>query len=262
MRLGVPSSSFAIDGAELPLADGHLARLDAVADLVRMDAPAKVEHDDAERRIVVGFNVRGRDLGTVVESAAAAVEARVELPPGYRPEWGGQYESLTEARARLAVVVPIVLASIFAVLLWLFRAVRPSLAIFLNVPFAGVGGIVALAARGMPVSISAAVGFIALSGIAVLNGVVLMNRVRSLEEGGATPRDAVETASRQRMRPVLMTALVAALGFVPMMLATGAGAEVQRPLATVVVGGLVTSTFLTLVILPAIYPWMAKKQKR
>jgi cobalt-zinc-cadmium resistance protein CzcA len=262
MRLGVPSSSFAIDGAELPLADGHLARLDAVADLVRMDAPAKVEHDDAERRIVVGFNVRGRDLGTVVESAAAAVEARVELPPGYRPEWGGQYESLTEARARLAVVVPIVLASIFAVLLWLFRAVRPSLAIFLNVPFAGVGGIVALAARGMPVSISAAIGFIALSGIAVLNGVVLMNRVRSLEEGGATPRDAVGTASRQRMRPVLMTALVAALGFVPMMLATGAGAEVQRPLATVVVGGLVTSTFLTLVILPAIYPWIAKKQKR
>lgn len=152
------------------------------------------------------------------------------------------------------------MALILALLLTLFRALRPTLIIFLNVPFAAVGGMVALAARDLPVSISAAVGFIALSGIAVLNGVVLVSRVGELEEGGLDPADAARAAARSRMRPVLMTALVASLGFVPMMLATGVGAAVQRPLATVVVGGLVTSTFLTLVIVPAIYAGLGRSR--
>ncbi|HEY8427677.1 MAG TPA: efflux RND transporter permease subunit, partial [Sandaracinaceae bacterium] len=170
------------------------------------------------------------------------------------------YETLADARARLAVVVPIVMALILGLLHALFRALRPTLIIFLNVPFAAVGGMMALAVRGLPVSISSAVGFIALSGIAVLNGVVLMTRLRELERSGLAPREAAREAARARMRPVLMTALVAALGFVPMALATGVGAEVQRPLATVVVGGLVTSTLLTLVILPAVYAWLAGRR--
>jgi len=178
----------------------------------------------------------------------------VKLPRGYRIEWGGQYETLVAAKRRLAMVIPAVMALIVAVLLLAFRRLRPALLIFLNVPFASVGGMVGLALRGMPLSISAAVGFIALSGIAVLNGVVLMTRLLTLEEEGKGPAEAAFDAARERARPVLMTALVAALGFVPMMIASGVGAEVQRPLATVVVGGLLTSTALTLLILPVLYP--------
>jgi cobalt-zinc-cadmium resistance protein CzcA len=159
------------------------------------------------------------------------------------------------------VVVPAVGVLILAVLLAAFRRLRPALVIFTNVPFACVGGMMALSLRGMPVSISAAIGFIALSGIAVLNGVVLMSRVLAEEEQGATPAEAAERAAHARARPVLMTALVAALGFIPMMLARGVGSEVQRPLATVVVGGLITSTLLTLVILPSVYPWFAGRRR-
>jgi cobalt-zinc-cadmium resistance protein CzcA len=182
----------------------------------------------------------------------------VKVPRGYRVEWGGQYETLEAARRRLAVVIPAVMVVIVAVLLFAFRRARPALLIFLNVPFASVGGMIALWLRDMPVSISAAVGFIALSGIAVLNGVVLMTRLLALEDEGRPPGEAASLAARERARPVLMTALVAALGFVPMMLAQGVGAEVQRPLATVVVGGLVTSTILTLLVLPSLYPWVAR----
>ena len=198
---------------------------------------------------------------SVVEEAQAAVEAEVDIPAGIRVEWGGQFENLERARARLALVIPVVIGMILGILYALFRAIRPTLIIFLNVPFAAVGGMVALALRGLPVSISAAVGFIALSGIAVLNGVVLMTRLRELERSGLEPKEAARMAARARMRPVLMTALVAALGFLPMALATGVGAEVQRPLATVVVGGLVTSTLLTLVILPAIYTWLGPRRE-
>jgi cobalt-zinc-cadmium resistance protein CzcA len=168
--------------------------------------------------------------------------------------WGGQYESLQSAKSRLNLIIPAVIFLMLALLLTLFRRLAPALMILLNVPFAAVGGMIALYARGLPLSVSAMVGFIALSGIAVLNGVVLVTALMNRLDAGADVIDAVRHAARSRLRPVLMTALVAALGFVPMMLATGVGAEVQRPLATVVVSGLVTSTLLTLVVLPAIVP--------
>jgi len=178
----------------------------------------------------------------------------VRLPPGYYVRWGGQFENLQAAVRRLAVVVPLVLALIFAMLYFVFGSASPAALIFLNVPFAATGGVFALAARGLPFSISAGVGFIALFGVAVLNGVVLVTKIRDLErEGGTDVLDVLRHACALRMRPVLMTALVASLGFVPMALATGSGAEVQRPLATVVIGGLVTSTLLTLFVLPTLY---------
>jgi cobalt-zinc-cadmium resistance protein CzcA len=206
--------------------------------------------------------VRGADLGDVVEQAQQAVTDQLGAVRGGRLVWGGQYAQLEEARERLTIVVPIVLLGIFALLIAVFRSPRPALIIFLNVPFAGVGGALALWGRAMPVSISAAIGFIALSGIAVLNGVVLMSSVLERQRAGMPAREAAREAAHERMRPVMMTALVAALGFVPMAIATGVGAEVQRPLATVVVGGLISSTMLTLLILPAIYPWLAGREAR
>ncbi len=262
VRMAGAPDAFSLGGAPVPTGSGTLLRLADVADVRRVATSSLVSRDDAERRIVVGFNVRDRDLGSVVAEAEAAVTRAVTVPNGYRTKWGGQYESLERGKRRLAVVVPVVMALILAILLFLFRAVRPTLIIFLNVPFAAVGGVFALALRGLPISISAAVGFIALSGIAVLNGVVLMSRLRDAEAEGLAPGEAARVAALSRMRPVLMTALVAALGFVPMMLATGVGAEVQRPLATVVVGGLATSTLLTLVIVPALYGWLGEPAAR
>lgn len=258
--LGGHATAFTAPATLVPIASGALLPLSRLARVERVDAPCMISHFDAQRRIVVGFNVRGRDLGTVVGEARQRVDA-LHFPRGYRTVWGGQYESFESARARLSIVIPVVLLTILALLLFLFGGARPALTIFLNVPFAAVGGVVALALRGLPISISAAVGFIALAGVAVLNGVVLVTRVVALEADGKSPAEAARAAAESRLRPVLMTALVAALGFVPMMVATGAGAEVQRPLATVVVGGLVTSTFLTLVILPSIYPWIARRRR-
>ncbi len=258
LRLGGGANAFTLGDLSVPGASGGLVPLSRVADVEMTSSPSMVSRQDGERRIIVGFNVRGADLGTVVEQAEKAVAAGVTLPRGYRFEWGGQYETLVAAKRRLAIVIPAVLALIVAVLLFAFRRLKPALLIFLNVPFASVGGMIVLALRGMPISISSAVGFIALSGIAVLNGVVLMSRLLALEEEGKGPAEAAMSAARERARPVLMTALVAALGFVPMMLATGVGAEVQRPLATVVVGGLFTSTILTLLVLPSLYPWLSR----
>ncbi|MCL7961207.1 MAG: efflux RND transporter permease subunit, partial [marine benthic group bacterium] len=209
-----------------------------------------------QRRITVELNVRGRDIASVVGDAREAIAGDITLPPGYTLQWGGQFENLERASRRLMVVVPLALLLIFVLLHGAFNAARPALLIFLNVPFAAVGGVFALALRGMPFSISAGVGFIALFGVAVLNGVVLVSYIRKIEkEKGLAVSEAVHEAALVRMRPVLMTALVAALGFVPMALAHGSGAEVQRPLATVVIGGLVTSTLLTLFVLPTIYSW-------
>lgn len=178
------------------------------------------------------------------------------IPPAYTLEWGGQFENLERASARLSVVVPVALLLIFVLLCGTFDAARPAVLIFLNVPFAAVGGVLALTIGGLPFSISAGIGFIALFGVAVMNGVVLVDYIRKLElTEGFSPLDAAREAALVRMRPVLTTALVAALGFVPMALATGSGAEVQRPLATVVIGGLVTATLLTLFVLPSIYAW-------
>jgi len=183
------------------------------------------------------------------------------MPPGYTIEWGGQFENLQRASRRLLIVVPVALLLIFVLLYGTFNAAGPALLIFLNVPFAAVGGVFALLTRGMDFSISAGVGFIALFGVAVLNGVVLVSHIRKLElEEGRSPTEAAREAALVRMRPVLMPAMVAAFGFVPLALSTGAGAEVQRPLATVVIGGLVTATMLTLFVLPAVYSWFVGRR--
>ena len=203
-------------------------------------------------------NVRGRDLASFVAEARQAVNDQVTLPPGYWIEWGGQFEHLERASARLAIVVPVALLLIFVLLYTTFNTATPAVLIYLNVPLAATGGIVALALRGMPFSISAGVGFIVLFGISVLNGVVLMSYILDLQKKGSSAREAASQGALTRMRLVLMTALVASLGFVPMALSTSEGAEVQRPLATVVIGGLITSTALTLLVLPTLYAWQER----
>jgi cobalt-zinc-cadmium resistance protein CzcA len=253
--LATRTNALSFDRFELPTSTGALVALSQVADVLRERGPALVNHEMAQRRVVVGMNVRGRDLGSVVKDATQLLEAPSLRPPeGALLVWGGQFESLRSAKKRLNLIIPAVLVLMLLMLLILFRRLPPALLILLNVPFAAVGGIAALTARGLPISVSAVVGFIALSGIAVLNGVVLITALMNELDQGTNALEAMRSAARSRLRPVLMTALVAALGFVPMMLATGVGAEVQRPLATVVVGGLLTSTLLTLVILPAIAP--------
>lgn len=255
VRLATNTNALSFDRFSMPTAEGTLVAISQVSKVSRERGPALVSREMAQRRVVVGLNVRGRDLGSVVSDAKARIgDLATPVPEGSRLVWGGQYESLESAKRRLRLIIPAVLALILVLLLMLFRSMQPALLILLNVPFAAVGGIVALSMRGLPISVSAVVGFIALSGIAVLNGVVLVSALMRELEQDVEIVEAVRRAATSRLRPVLMTALVAALGFIPMMLATGVGAEVQRPLATVVVGGLVTSTFLTLVILPAIVP--------
>ncbi|QIG92641.1 MULTISPECIES: efflux RND transporter permease subunit [unclassified Bradyrhizobium] len=227
--------------------------LNRVAQFSFTEGPNQISRENGKRRIVVTANVRGRDLGSVVEEAQANVAQSVKLPPGYWMTWGGQSENLAAARQRLAVVVPACFAMIFLLLLAAMGSARDALLVFSAVPLALTGGIAALWLRGMPFSISAAVGFIALSGVAVLNGLVMLSFVRQLRERGVPLREAIEQGALTRFRPVVMTALVASLGFVPMAFATGTGAEVQKPLATVVIGGLISATLLTLAVLPALY---------
>ncbi len=259
LRLNEQASAFTMASAQLPTRSGQLIELERVARVESRETPGAVQREAGQRRLVVGFNVRGGDLGEVVAAAQAKVDKAVKFPNGFRIHWGGQFETFTAARARMAVVIPVVLVGILLILLWTFGKVAPALLILLNVPFAAVGGVVALTLRELPISMSAAVGFIALSGIAVLNGVVLMSTMLEMRSDGMNWPEVAEHSAKQRMRPVLMTALVAMLGFVPMMMATGAGAEVQRPLATVVVGGLVTSTALTLVVLPSLVSWFGQR---
>jgi cobalt-zinc-cadmium resistance protein CzcA len=213
----------------------------------------QVYRENGKRRVVVGANVRGRDLGSFVRDVQRAVEEQVELPAGYWIEYGGTFEQLESAATRLAVVVPLTLFVIVGLLVVALRSIKDAAVIFSGVPLALTGGVLALLARGIPFSISAAVGFIALSGIAVLNGLVMVAFIRDLRDDGQPLEEAIVEGALTRVRPVLMTALVAALGFVPMALNTGIGSEVQRPLATVVIGGIVSSTLLTLVVLPALY---------
>ena len=243
---------------QLKVADprGRLIPLSQLADIWTEDGPAQISREDIHRRITVEANVRGRDLASFVADVQQAIDAEVELPTGYYLDYGGTFENLQEASGRLAIVVPLALFLIFTLLYTTFRSVKMAGIIFLNVPLAATGGIVALFLRGMPFSISAGVGFIALFGVAVLNGVVLMSYVNQMREEGQSPEQAALHGAEIRLRPVLMTALVASFGFVPMALSTTAGAEVQQPLATVVIGGLVTSTLLTLLVLPAIYSWI------
>lgn len=227
--------------------------LGAVADVRLEEGPNQVSRENGKRRVVVQANVRGRDLGGFVAEARARVGEQVSVPDGYWVTWGGEFENLIAARQRLMVVIPIALLSIFVLLLIAFGSVRDALLVSTGVPLALTGGILALAMRSIPFSISAAVGFIALSGVAVLNGLVMLSFVRRLRQDGRSVDQALLEGCRTRLRPVLMTALVASLGFVPMALATGRGAEVQRPLATVVIGGILSSVLLTLVVLPALY---------
>jgi cobalt-zinc-cadmium resistance protein CzcA len=227
--------------------------LGAVARLAIATGPNQVSREDGKRRVVVTANVRGRDIGSFVAEAEQRIRDRVALPAGYWTTWGGQFEQLESATRRLQVVVPLALALIFAILGGVFGSFRHALLVFTGVPLAWTGGILTLWLRGIPLSISAGVGFIALSGVAVLNGVVMISFVNELRREGRTVAEALREGALTRLRPVLMTALVASLGFVPMALSTGAGAEVQRPLATVVIGGIVSSTALTLLVLPVLY---------
>ena len=234
---------------------GRLIPLAQLAEITMEEGPNFISREKIRRKINVELNVRNRDLSGFVADAKAAVEAKVKLPPGYEIEWGGQFKNFEQASVRLMIVVPLSLFIIFVLLYTMFNSVKPAILIYLNVPMAATGGIFALALRGMHFSISAGVGFIALFGVAVLNGLVLVSYIRQLREQGVPIDQAVVEGGLTRMRPVLMTALVASLGFIPMALSTGDGAEVQRPLATVVIGGLVTSTLLTLIVVPAIYRW-------
>lgn len=227
--------------------------LGEVANLEVVQGPNQVSRENGKRRVVVTANVRGRDLGSFVEEAEALIAEKVQSPPGYWITWGGQFEQLISAAQRLQIVIPVALGLIFVLLYNMFGNVRDGLLMFSGVPFALSGGIVALWLRDIPLSISAGVGFIALSGVAVLNGLVMLAFIRDLRAQGMALDEAIQTGALTRLRPVLMTALVAALGFVPMALATGTGAEVQRPLATVVIGGILSSTALTLLVLPILY---------
>ncbi len=231
-----------------------------LATLGNSEGPNQINRENGKRRIVVTANVRDRDLGSFVADLQQAIGRDVQVPNGYWIEYGGSFEQLISASQRLSIVVPVTLAIIFALLFWAFGSVKDAAIVFSGVPLALTGGVLALAARGIPLSISAGVGFIALSGVAVLNGLVMISFVRSLREGGLPLADAVRDGALGRLRPVLMTALVASLGFVPMAFNVGAGSEVQRPLATVVIGGIVSSTLLTLLVLPVLYRWLHRKR--
>jgi len=241
---------------DLPVgvANGGAVPLSAVADVSVSDGPSQVTRDKLQRRVAVDINVRGRDVQSFVAEAQKAVADKVKPPTGYTLEWSGTFQNLQSASARLAIVVPGVLLLIFLLLYLNFGSLRLSALIFLNVPMAATGGIAALLLRGMPFSVTAGIGFISTFGIAILDGVVLASYIQEEREGGRSAREAAGDAAEKRLRPVLTTALVASIGFLPMAVSTSAGAEVQRPLATVVIGGLVTATLLTLLVLPALYP--------
>ena len=244
-RLPVPTASFTDGPGYVPLSE--------VATIELTTVPNQVNRENGKRRIVVTSNIRDRDLGSFVDEARQRIDAQLQLPPGYWIEYGGTYQQLESARERLSLVVPVTLAIIFGILLMAFSSFKDALIIFTGVPLALTGGVVALWLRDMPLSISAGVGFIALSGVAVLNGLIMLSFIRSLRDSRGNLMDSIIEGAMTRLRPVLMTALVASLGFIPMALNTSIGAEVQRPLATVVIGGIISSTLLTLLVLPAFY---------
>ncbi|WPN24484.1 CusA/CzcA family heavy metal efflux RND transporter [Pseudomonas marginalis] len=235
--------------------------LSQVASLDLVLGPNQISRENGKRLVIVSANVRGRDIGSFVEEAEAALIAQVKVPAGYWTTWGGQFEQLKEASERLRIVVPVALLLVFGLLFMMFNNLKDGLLVFTGIPFALTGGIMALWLRDIPLSISAGVGFIALSGVAVLNGLVMIAFIRNLREEGRSLSMAINEGALTRLRPVLMTALVASLGFIPMALATGTGAEVQRPLATVVIGGIISSTLLTLLVLPALYQWAHRKEE-
>jgi cobalt-zinc-cadmium resistance protein CzcA len=225
--------------------------------------PAKISRDDTKRRIVVGVNVRNRDLESVVKDVQAIINDQILLPSGYSVSYGGQFENLNSARKRLMVAVPIALVLIFIMLYFAFDSIKDALMIFTAIPLSAVGGVMLLYLRDLPFSISAGVGFIALFGIAVLNGIVLIEHFNELKERGLKNiNERIIQGTKERLRPVLLTAGAAALGFLPMAISTSAGAEVQRPLATVVIGGLVSATLLTMIVLPVIYSLLSRIENK
>jgi cobalt-zinc-cadmium resistance protein CzcA len=249
----------ALGKLQLQAPNGERVRLSQVADIRSVRGPEVVSRENAQRRIVVQANVRGRDLGSFVAEARGKM-ASLNIPPGYYIDWGGQFENQERAMSRLTLVIPLSVAIIFGLLFATFHSSSQAFLILLNVPFALVGGIASLWLRGLNLNLSASVGFIALFGVAVLNGIVMVSYINQLLQRGYRVEDAVVEGASMRLRPVLMTALVASLGFLPMALSKAMGAEVQRPLATVVIGGLITSTLLTLYILPVLYPWFTRHE--
>lgn len=249
--------------AQMPVrtGDGGLISLEQVANVQIAEMVNTINREAYRRRMTIMVNLRGRDTESFVREAQEKIQQQITIPEGYFIEFGGNFKNLQEARARLAVVVPVALALIFLLIFSAFGSLRQAILVYTGIPLAVTGGVFALWLRDMPFSISAGVGFIALSGVAVLNGVVLITFFNQLREEGRSVRDAVREGALTRLRPVLMTALVASFGFVPMALATSAGAEVQRPLATVVIGGIISSTFLTLVLLPTLYEWLERRTK-
>jgi cobalt-zinc-cadmium resistance protein CzcA len=254
------TDSQALGNLILQAPGGERVRLNQVATIHSERGPEIVSRENAQRRIVVQANVRGTDLGSFVENAQRAFDSGLRIPPGYYIEWGGQFENQARAMTRLAFVLPLSVLIILGLLYATFHSITHAVLILFNVPFALVGGIAALWLRGLNLNLSASVGFIALFGVAVLNGIVMVSYINQLRREGHELEQAVVEGASMRLRPVLMTALVASLGFLPMALSTRMGAEVQRPLATVVIGGLVTSTLLTLYILPAMYPWFSRRR--
>jgi cobalt-zinc-cadmium resistance protein CzcA len=239
---------------------GERVPLEDVARIEVIDGPAQISRENAKRRIVVGVNVQGRDLGGFVAELQAATAAKISLPEGYYLEWGGQFQNMDRAMKHLMIIIPATVAVIFFLLFMLFNSVRMATLIMLVLPFASIGGVIALLITGEYLSVPASVGFIALWGIAVLNGVVLISYVRSLRDEGLAQKDALRQACQQRFRPVMMTATVAMLGLIPFLFASGPGSEVQKPLAIVVIGGLITSTLLTLVVLPTLYRFFEERR--
>jgi cobalt-zinc-cadmium resistance protein CzcA len=243
--------------------DGNQVPLDQLAEVEMKIGPNQVQREDAKRRIIVGFNVRGRDVASIVKEIQQRVDKEMKLAPGYYVTYGGTFENLEQAKQRLSIAVPAALLLILILLYFTFRSFKYGLLIFSAIPFSAIGGVLALWIRGMPFSISAGVGFIALFGVAVLNGIVLIAEFNRLKNEGMTNiQELVLTGTKTRLRPVVMTALVASLGFLPMALSHGSGAEVQRPLATVVIGGLLSATLLTLVVLPCLYGWVENMGRR
>lgn len=245
----------------VPLPEGRGSiPLKQIAKLYLIEGPNQISREEGQRRIVIECNVKDRDIGGFVEEAQKKIESRVKLPSGYTIKWGGQFENQQRAMKRLMVIVPVTLLLIFLFLYWAFNSIKNALLIILNIPFALIGGIVALFISGQYLSVPASVGFIALFGVAVLNGVVLVSYLNKLRQEGASLDDAVTKGTELRLRPVLMTALVAMLGLVPLLFSSGTGSEVQRPLAIVVIGGLITSTLLTLLVLPTLYKWFEEER--
>ena len=241
--------------------NGEQVALGQVARIEVTRAAEKIEREEGQRRMVVMSNVRGRDLGSFVSNVRSKIDREIKLPVGYSVTYGGQFENQQRATRRLSLIIPIVVAAIFLLLYLTFHSFKQALLVIGNIPFALVGGIAALWLRGMNLNLSALIGFIALFGVAMLNGVVLVSSINQLRSQGEKTYDAVMNGARRRLRPVLMTACVASFGFLPMAMSTSAGAEVQRPLASVVIGGLVTSTLLTLFLLPVLYEWVFEKDE-